>query len=51
VFLCDPLKGSVVGEDFTVNPQLAHAPGDELGVLRSKIKDDDFFMGVMSPLI
>jgi hypothetical protein len=37
------LRGRVVGEDDRIDIALADAPGDDLGVLRPKIEDDDLF--------
>ena len=37
----------VVGNDFAIHVQLAHAPPDKLRGLRSEIKNDDFLLHVV----
>ena len=34
----------IVGQDFGVDVLFAHAPGDELAVLRAEVEDDDGFL-------
>ncbi len=34
----------VVGNDFTISGEFAHATTDELGCLRAEVKDNDFFL-------
>ena len=33
----------IEGADFTINTNLSHPTGDELGILRSEIEDENFF--------
>jgi hypothetical protein len=39
------LQRSVIGHDLTVNFALPDTAGDQLGVLRSEIQDNDIFFG------
>ena len=43
ILLFDLLGRNIVGDDAAVNFILADAPGNELGVLRSEIEDEDEF--------
>ena len=40
-------RGQAVTDDLAVNIQLADAAGDQLGVLRAEIEDDDFLMDIV----
>src|SRR5437870_11650071 len=42
----DLLPGSVVGDQLAVDMALAHPAGDEHGVLRAEIEDDDCLAGL-----
>ena len=42
----DLLTRSVVGDQHAVDVALAHAPGDEHGVLRAEVEDDDCLAGL-----
>src|SRR5207244_3244656 len=39
----DALRRQVVADDLAKDIQLAHAPGDQLAVLRAEIEDQDAF--------
>ena len=40
----DLVRGDVARDDFGVDVQVAHAAGDELAVLRAKVKHKDFLV-------
>jgi hypothetical protein len=37
------LRGGGIGEDLTIYLGLSHAPGDELGILRSEVQNQHLF--------
>ena len=43
--LADPLGRDVVAHDLAIDVLLADSSGDELGVLRTKVEDQDFLVG------
>ena len=46
--LADALGRDVVPHDLAIDVLLAHAAGDQLGVLRAEVEDQDFFVGDQS---
>ena len=41
----DEFLGNVVRMQFAIDMSFTHTARDELGVLRTEIEDEDFFMG------
>jgi hypothetical protein len=44
LFACNGVRRGIEADDLRINLQLANAPADDLGVLRTEIEDENFGM-------